>query len=255
VNALYVEKKQVNQTQTTNYSQSNPSSIKELFKTIATHYDTGNAILSFNMHKNWNDHLVESALSSPLKEPLLDLCAGTGAIAYAYLKKKNSPSQVILLDFCQEMLNEAKKKLTPCSLKNHLIDYLCADAQEIPLKDASVGAITMAYGIRNIKDKRKALKEAYRVLKTGGQISILELTRPKNRLLAQGHKLYLKTCVPLLGKLITNNKNAYEYLCQSIKEFVSQEDMVSFFQETGFKRVQCKTLSFGIATLFTAKKL
>jgi|688.fasta_scaffold19610_11 demethylmenaquinone methyltransferase/2-methoxy-6-polyprenyl-1,4-benzoquinol methylase len=229
----------------TTYNKNNPETIQAMFGCIAKKYDRQNAILSFQMHKRWNRELIKQATIEKPKV-LLDLCCGTGDIALAYLKDETLPKQAILLDFCPEMLACAKEKADRLA-GNHQITFLQADAQQIPLKDASIPCATMAYGIRNIKDPLLCLHEVYRVLEPGGSFGILELTRPANPLLRLGHQLYLKTVLPLFGE-------AYTYLCNSIHAFIPPATLKNYMLEAGFRNIQQTSLTGGIATLLVGRK-
>lgn len=237
----------------TSYNKNDPQSIQKMFGSIAKQYDRTNAILSLQMHRYWNRQLIDMTFSEKIKPSYLDLCCGTGEISLIYLKKSPSPCKAYLLDFCPEMLacaQERLKKVNP----HHQISYLEADAQEIPLSTASMDCITMAYGIRNIPQPQKCFNEIYRVLKAGGKMGILELTQPQNPFLKLGHKLYLNSLIPLIGKLITSNRDAYQYLCHSIQSFTQPKELEKMLATAGFKNTHIKPLMGGIATILVAEK-
>lgn len=234
------------------YSKQQPESIQTLFSSIAHQYDMGNSILSLNMHKRWNRQLVDTVIHNAKAGGYLDLCCGTGEIAMEFLKRQPATQRAFLLDFCSSMLDIAKEKSKRFGGKHH-IDYLQADAQAIPLEPESVTCATMAYGIRNIKNPLLSLCDTYRVLKPQGVFGILELTRPKNPILRTGHKCYLNL-LPLLGKLVTSNKQAYNYLCNSIQSFIDPTELALLMQDAGFKDVKVIPLLGGVATIFLAKK-
>lgn len=236
------------------YNKQNPDSIQKMFGSIAKQYDRTNAILSFQMHKKWNNELITNVLGKTSPRTYLDLCCGTGEISLNYLNKCQNPCDAYLLDFCAEMLVCAKERAAQLNSHKHKITYLQADAQAVPLTKESIDCATMAYGIRNIPNTEKCFREIYRVLKHGGKIGILELTQPKNPLLKMGHSLYLNLVLPLMGKLVTSNKDAYQYLCNSIKTFVKPEDLEKSLLTLGFKNTRIIPLSGGIATLLIAEK-
>lgn len=242
---------------TAHYSKEQPNSIRSMFGSIAPTYDRGNAILSFSCHRYWNARLckltVEAALSGK-EGSYLDLCCGTGDIAYRFLKHASHPQRAYLLDFCPEMLEEARIKAQNLSLAKHRIDFIEGDAQKIPLPDASVDCVTIAYGIRNVQSPELCVREVYRVLKPGGRFGILELTRPKNTLMAWGHGWYLRNILPLMGKLFLRNEEAYRYLCNSIQSFVSPDLLEETLQGCGFSRTGQRALMGGIATIVIGKK-
>lgn len=240
----------------TKYSKLKPDSIQNMFNNIANRYDVTNTVISFNMYNGWNRRLA-SHTSQAFKGSfaLLDLCAGTGEVAFECLKKKTTPSQAYLLDFSSEMLEIAKSKAAKLTLDHHKIEYMEADAQKIPLPDQSVDCATIAYGIRNVQDPTKCFEEVFRVLKPGGSFGILELTRPTNPLLKLGHRLYMSIVMPLLGKLLTRDKQAYQYLCQSIHTFISPQELEGLLKQKGFAKTERIPLAGGIATIIIGHKV
>jgi demethylmenaquinone methyltransferase / 2-methoxy-6-polyprenyl-1,4-benzoquinol methylase len=238
----------------TSYDKNNPPSIQEMFSAIAQQYDKTNAVVSFQMHRFWNKVLVNSTIGSTPSNEILDLCCGTGEIAFTFLKKKSEPQKAHLLDFCPEMLECAKEKAKKISISHHSINYIQADAENIPLLDSTIDFVTIAYGIRNIKNPANCIREVYRVLKPGGTFGILELTMPKNPLLKYGHQFYLSRILPVLGKMLTSNEKAYAYLCQSIQNFTKPKDLEVILSENGFKETKQIPLLGGIATILVSVK-
>lgn len=236
------------------YHKSKPETIQAMFGSIASQYDKANSILSFRLHNVWNKKLVKLVYGSSSVNSIADLCCGTGEIAFTFLKQSKVPCEVALVDFCQEMLDCAQFKAEKCSFSDHRLRYLCADVQQIPLENSSIDAATMAYGIRNVQDPKKCLQEVFRILKPGGKVGILELTRPSNSVMQLGHRVYLKTVLPILGKLITSNKDAYSYLCNSIQAFVDPDELKQMLIATGFDNVAITRMHGGIATIITATK-
>ncbi|MDR3624604.1 MAG: bifunctional demethylmenaquinone methyltransferase/2-methoxy-6-polyprenyl-1,4-benzoquinol methylase UbiE [Chlamydiales bacterium] len=235
------------------YDKNAPTTIQTMFDSIAPSYDRANQILSFGMHSFWNRSLVRHLKQKKPAKVFLDLCSGTGEIAFAYLKNLQSPPKTYLLDFSASMLAIAKEKAKKLKTTRHL-HYIQGDAEKINLKSDSVDHISMAYGIRNIKNPNKCIKEAFRVLKNGGRLGILELTRPKNGLIRMLHSCYLKGFLPIIGKYVTSNKNAYNYLSSSIASFLSPSELEKILKETGFAKIETIPLLGGIATLLIASK-
>lgn len=236
------------------YSKQNPETIQKMFASIAANYDRGNAFLSFNLHRYWNRKLVEKVMESPFSGSLLDLCAGTGDIAAAFYKaaaKKMRPVQVTLLDFCQELLDIAKQKLNFLSPDPF---FIYGDAQKLPFEANSFGCATVAYGIRNVAKPKLCIEEVFRVLQPGGTFGILELTRPSNPLIRPFHTLYLKAVVPIIGRLITTDKEAYNYLPESIFRFISPLLLQEYLKNAGFESISSTSLTLGTATIITARK-
>jgi len=238
------------------YRKEDPHTIREMFGTIASNYDRTNAVLSFQLHKLWNRQLVNRITDRCDAASFLDLCCGTGDIAFDLLKKRNAPCHAYLVDFCPEMIECAKQKSRALvQNKTHEITYVVADVQSLPLQDGSVACASMAYGIRNVKDPSKAIREVFRVLQEDGQFGILELTQPSNPILACLHRFYLRAILPLMGKWLTNNKEAYRYLCNSIQEFVSPAALEKMMHDAGFENVRRYPLNGGIATIIIGQKI
>lgn len=239
------------------YRKEEPSTIQTMFNSIAKRYDLANAVLSLQLHKRWNDLLIYHMIAPQhfqTEQTLIDLCCGTGDIAFHYLKTMPSPCQAYLVDFCSEMLACAKEKSSKFSLAHHQVHYVESDVQALPFPNELADCTTLAYGIRNVKDPVRCIQEIYRVLKPGGRLGILELTRPSNRLLHAGHQLYLKTILPMLGKWLTNNKEAYQYLKESIHTFISPRELESILIEQGFTHLYRQSLAGGIATIIVGYK-
>lgn len=238
---------------TKSYQKESPETIQKLFNSIASRYDTANSLMSFHMHALWNNRLAKELINRSHPTTILDLCAGTGEIAKrlnSYCKKQeNTTPDIHLVDFSAEMLHVAKS-----SCKNGQFSFHERDAQDLHFQNELFDIASVAYGIRNVKDTKKCFQEVHRVLKSGGWFGILELTRPKNPLIQAFHKLYLHTALPVIGRCFCANKEAYNYLSNSIQSFVSPQTLADLLKETGFESISIKSLSFGIATLILAKK-
>jgi demethylmenaquinone methyltransferase/2-methoxy-6-polyprenyl-1,4-benzoquinol methylase len=236
------------------YQKSEPDTIQAMFDSIATHYDRTNALLSFQLHRRWNRELVHLTSLHSNPDLLLDLCCGTGEIALTFLKTVEGSQKVVMVDFSQQMLECAQAKALRLEIPSGQIHYLQADVQELPIEDQYASCATMAYGIRNVKDPLKCFKEVYRVLKPKGVFGLLELTRPSNPFLRIGHQIYLRTCLPLIGKWLTHNQEAYRYLCSSIRSFTPPQVLASQLEAAGFRMITLKPLTGGIATLLLAQR-
>ncbi|MBN4067438.1 bifunctional demethylmenaquinone methyltransferase/2-methoxy-6-polyprenyl-1,4-benzoquinol methylase UbiE [Simkania negevensis] len=237
------------------YNKESPETIQQLFDHIAKRYDFINSMMSLQMHKAWNSKLTSLLAQHKNGRVLLDLCCGTGEIAFSLLGKAPALHKAYLLDFSDKMLEVARYKADKTSRsKKHDIAYLHADAQAIPLDRESVDIASTAYGIRNIKSPLACAKEVMRVLKPEGLWGILELTRPTNPLLRALHTLYLKTFVPTVGRLFASNRDAYSYLSESIKQFTPPQKLAAVLQEAGFGDIKTVSLAGGIATITLATK-
>lgn len=237
------------------YQKDSPATIQSMFNSIAKRYDVTNAILSFSLHKYWNRSLIRQVQQTLSPHVLLDLCSGTGDIALEYLRTSSTPCEAYLIDFSSKMLEQAKlKTLDSSPLPSHQISFIESDVQNLPLPDQMANCATMAYGIRNVQDPSRCIKEVARVLKPGGCFGILELTRPHYKFLRWGHQFYLRTLLPFMGKWLTSNAQAYEYLHRSIQSFTSPEELKKLFIENGFPKTQIHSLAGGIATIIVGYK-
>ena len=238
------------------YNQQKPETIRTMFSTIAPNYDKTNAVISLKLYRSWNRQLINAIAHNSLirQHTLLDLCAGTGEVSFAWLQQQQESKKAILLDFCQEMLDVAQRKATHLSLDRHDLAFLQADAQFIPLEDQSVDCTTIAYGIRNVKEPRLCAHEVHRVLKPGGRFGILELSEPQNPLLRYAHTFYMRKVMPFLGALLTDNGDAYRYLSSSVHLFVKPTELEYMLKHAGFHKTWRKPLMGGVAHILIAEK-
>ncbi len=234
------------------YTQQQPESIREMFGAIASRYDTTNKVISFGLHGKWN-HLLREEIDKYRIETLLDLCCGTGDTSLPFLAQRKE-AKGILLDFCPEMIALAKEKSRLWGIGEERVTFLVGDAQHLPLPAASVDAVTIAYGIRNVKQPEMVAAETFRVLKGGGIFAILELTRPKSNFLRVVHILYLKALLPLLGGATSKNRQAYSYLGRSISSFLCPHTLERVLQNVGFQKTWQRPLLHGAATLIFGRK-
>ncbi len=221
------------------------------FNPVSKHYDLLNHLLSLGVDYYWRYCMVSRMLFGP-KKKILDMAAGTLDVSIA-LAKKFTESEIIAGDISEQMLEMGKKKI---SIKHkHQIKTQIIDAQEIPYEDNSFDAVTIAFGIRNVFDRHKALSEMNRVLTSGGQLCVLEfspITKPK--FLAKAFEFYLEKIMPKIAKLISGEEESYVYLAKSIKEFPAPKDFCEEIRNAGFDFVLHKKLTFGAANLYIANK-
>lgn len=234
------------------YDKSQPESIQKMFGSIARRYDRTNAVLSLGLHRYWNRALVKRVATHHM-DTWLDLCSGTGDIAYEHLRSSRSSQRVTLVDFSPEMLACARDKAGKLQ-QQHQISFIQADVQNLPLDDRSASVATMAYGIRNVKNPQQCFEEVFRVLKPGGVFGILELTQPANPMIRWGHGLYLRGFLPVLGKWLTDNREAYHYLCNSIKSFTPAAELEMMLRKAGFTSTSIHAMTFGTATIMLGHK-
>ncbi len=226
--------------------------VYEIFSKIAKRYERFNAVSSFGAYKRWLSGMMRQA---PINETsnVLDVAGGTGDVAYAVARTKH-PAHIQLTDFVPEMLEVARAHYADGAACGVPIDFDEVDAQNIPYADASYDVVTMAYGIRNIPDRPRALAEIYRVLKPGGALVCLEFSTPPNRIWRALYNFYLKHLIPFWGGLITGDREGFVYLSQSIRAFPNQQEFAHMLEEAGFQKVTWENYTGGIAAVHVAIK-
>ncbi len=231
-------------------SQKNDHAISAMFERITPWYDTLNTVLSLGIDRYWRMKLINEV--RPLSTGrVLDLAAGTLKVSVALQRK--FPSVIIpALDFCPPMLLQGKKKLKPKSAASIL--PVGADARHLPLPDACVDAITMAFGIRNINPRSEAFKEMLRVLVPGGRACILEFGSGKNKIWGGLYNFYLKHILPRIGNVVSGDNNAYTYLAKTIHEFPTALELEEELRNAGFNSAWHISLNCGIVCIHIAEK-
>jgi demethylmenaquinone methyltransferase/2-methoxy-6-polyprenyl-1,4-benzoquinol methylase len=221
--------------------------VQSVFSSIANKYDKLNTILTLNIDKIWRKKAVKLCTIKE-NDRVLDLCCGTGKMIELECTAVGKDTTVIGLDFNKEMLNVGNKKLTE-SLSNYKFNLIQGDAMELPFEDNSFHCITIAFGLRNVPDKRKAISEMYRVLKPGGKVVCLELSKPEMPIFRNIYNLYFNFALPVIGYLGTQDKAAYYYLRDSVNGFMTKNQLKSEFKNVGFENSGFKSLTFGIASI------
>lgn len=224
--------------------------VGKVFSSVASKYDIMNDVMSFGIHRLWKNKLIEQL--EPNKK-LLDMAAGTGDIAKRYYKKCTNPD-ITLCDINKEMLETGKNRLLDENIFKGL-EFICCSAEELPFEDNIFDYYTIAFGIRNVTNVDKALKEAYRVLKPEGKFVCLEFGKLNNAQLAKFYDLYSLNVIPKLGGLIAGDEASYKYLVESIRTFPSQKDFTNLMENAGFKLNQFQDLNFGVSCLYTGYKI
>ncbi len=222
--------------------------IKNMFSDISGKYDLLNDILSLGIHRIWRRKVVkQSAISKKENVSILDLATGTGDLAIAFKKKIGNSGKVIGIDFSEEMLKIAREK----AKKNELdIDFRKGDATSLEFEENSFNVASIAFGIRNVDSVTSCLNEMARVVKPGGKVIILEFGQPDG-LFSHIYKYYSKYIIPVLGRIISKNFSAYNYLQVSSAKFPCREEFIEIMQSTGkFSETYYKQLSFGIAFVY-----
>ena len=223
--------------------------IGQLFDRIAGTYDGLNHLLSAGIDRSWRRKTVRNL------EPcgrLLDVAIGTGDLAIEVIRQGKA-QEVRGLDLSVEMMNIGRKKVEAGGLSDR-ISFEEGSALEMPYADGEFDALTCAYGVRNFSDLDKGLREMHRVLRSGAQLAILEFSYPANPLIRALYDFFFCRIMPLVGKLVSRDKTAYTYLRQSVKGFIWGEEMLSHIEAAGFSDASFRTLTFGISTIYYARK-
>ncbi|AFB21388.1 bifunctional demethylmenaquinone methyltransferase/2-methoxy-6-polyprenyl-1,4-benzoquinol methylase UbiE [Rickettsia canadensis] len=229
--------------------------VNNVFSNVADKYDLMNDLMSFGLHRLWKDEFIRYIPN--LNSHILDVASGSGDIALKLAKKardRGNNVSLTLSDINEEMLRHAKKKAIDLNLFQNL-KFTLASAAALPFSDNSFDYYTIAFGIRNVPDINKALKEAYRVLKPMGKFICLEFSKVKEGILKDFYKFYSFNIIPQIGQMIAGNKEAYEYLIESIDLFPSQDKFRIMIKEAGFEEVNYKNLSNGIVAVHSAYKI
>jgi len=227
------------------------SKVREVFDSVAPKYDIMNDLMSLGIHRLWK-HEFLNALDPRPHYKLLDLAAGTGDISFGWLKRGGGP--VVMSDINDSMLNVGQDR---AASKGHLsdIEFLVADAENLPLPAGSFDRISMAFGLRNCTNKDNVIKEAYRLLKPGGRFFVLEFSQLQIAALEKLYDAWSFKALPKLGQLIAKDAESYQYLAESIRMFPNQERLKSMFEGAGFERVTYRNLSGGIAAIHAGWRL
>lgn len=225
--------------------------VERMFDSVAHSYDKLNHRLSFSIDKYWRNYLVKSL--KPLKaEQILDVATGTGDLAILEARKLN-PKHIIGIDISEGMMGIGREKVRAASIED-IVEFRREDCLSLSFAEGSFDVVTAAFGIRNFQNLESGLKEMCRVLKPGGTLCVIELTRPVHFPVRQMFALYSHTILPLYGKLISKDKSAYKYLTATIEAFPQGETMVEILKKVGFSTAHFKRLTFGICTCYTATK-
>lgn len=237
--------------------------IRTMFSNIAPTYDLLNHLLSMNVDHYWRGKTTR--LVPPRGDaPILDVCTGTGDLAFAYAKASQYRVPIVGTDFCPEMLTSAVKKgemelrrarYRAESESPPLFRFLEADTQQLPFESDQFQITCVAFGLRNVTDTDKGIAEMVRVTQPGGRVAILEFSRPKNWLFRNVYNFYFRRVLPFVGQMISRSKdNAYRYLPQSVMEFPEGEALAERLREHGLTNVWFKPFTFGVATLYVGEK-
>jgi len=229
-----------------------PERIAGMFDAIARRYDLLNHVLSGGIDRQWRKRAIRS-LALTGTERVLDLCTGTADLAIAAMRASRPAARVVGLDFAAGMLRVGHGKLQRAGLADR-IALVRGDATRIPIADASVDAITIAFGIRNVEQVAIACAEMRRVLRPGGRLAILEFAVPTTPGLSAVYLWYLRHVLPRIGRAISHHNAAYGYLPASIGAFATPDEFVKILRQEGFSDISAAPLTFGSVMLYTARR-
>jgi demethylmenaquinone methyltransferase / 2-methoxy-6-polyprenyl-1,4-benzoquinol methylase len=227
--------------------------VQGVFSRVAARYDLMNDLMSGGVHRLWKDAMMDWLAPRP-GQHLLDVAGGTGDIAFRFLRRAGPTAQATVLDLTEPMLDEGRRRAEAADLGAQL-DWTVGDAMALPFADATFDVYTISFGIRNVTRIEDALAEAYRVLRPGGRLMVLEFSQIPNDLLQRAYDLYSFNVIPVMGQIVANDRDSYQYLVESIRKFPDQDRFAAMIRAAGFGQVKFRNLSMGIAALHSGWKL
>ena len=226
--------------------------VKKIFENVSGRYDLMNDFMSLGIHRVWKKSMLDW-LAPRRGQSLIDVAGGTGDIAFNFIKRAKTGANATILDLTESMMIEGKKKTIDLPEESQ-INWVCGDAMRMPFSNCTFDVYTISFGIRNVTNISKTLAEAYRVLKPGGRLMILEFSSVNNDLISWIYDKYSFNIIPKLGEFVSNDRESYQYLVESIRKFPNQEKFSEMIINEGFRKVKYRDLTFGIAALHSAWK-
>ena len=227
--------------------------VRQVFDSVAGRYDLMNDLMSGGIHRLWKAELIDRLNPRP-GHRLLDVAGGTGDIAARFLDRAGPGAAVVVCDITESMLRQGRDRAID-SGRVAGIQWLCGDAERLPVASASVDAYTIAFGLRNVTHIAPALQEARRVLRPGGRFLCLEFSHVERAPLRRAYDLYSFSVLPRLGQMVAGDRDAYQYLVESIRRFPPQRDLARMMEDAGLEQVSFRNLSGGIAALHSGWRL
>jgi demethylmenaquinone methyltransferase/2-methoxy-6-polyprenyl-1,4-benzoquinol methylase len=224
-----------------------------VFTRVASKYDIMNDVMSVGIHRVWKDAMMDW-LAPRAGQHLLDVAGGTGDVAFRFLSRAGEGARATVLDMTASMLEEGRKRAEAERLSERL-DWVVGDAMALPFEDNSFDVYTISFGIRNVTRIPDALSEAYRVLKPGGRLMVLEFSQLPNAAMQKAYDLYSFNVIPVMGQIIANDRDSYQYLVESIRKFPDQDSFAAMIRAAGFGQVKYRNLTMGVAALHSGWKL
>jgi demethylmenaquinone methyltransferase / 2-methoxy-6-polyprenyl-1,4-benzoquinol methylase len=223
-----------------------------VFSSVASKYDVMNDVMSVGIHRLWKDAMMDWLAPRP-GQKLLDVAGGTGDISFRFLTRAPGATATVL-DLTESMLVEGRKRAEAGQMAQSL-DWVVGDAMALPFEAGTFDVYTISFGIRNVTRIQDALNEAFRVLRPGGRIMVLEFSQIPNELMQKAYDLYSFNVIPKMGKLIADDEASYQYLVESIRKFPDQDTFAGMIRSAGFENVAYRNLSMGIAALHSGWKI
>lgn len=226
--------------------------VAEVFHSVAAKYDVMNDLMSFGVHRVWKRYTIERA-AARTGQTILDIAGGTGDLTAKFSKIVGPGGKVVLADINESMLKVGRNKLVDSGIVGN-VEYVQANAECLPFPDNYFDRITIAFGLRNVTEKEKALESMYRILKPGGKLLVLEFSKPVLPALSKVYDVYSFSLLPAMGKIVANDSESYKYLAESIRMHPDQETLKQMMSEAGFDEVEYTNLTGGIVALHIGKK-
>ncbi|MEL7090946.1 MAG: bifunctional demethylmenaquinone methyltransferase/2-methoxy-6-polyprenyl-1,4-benzoquinol methylase UbiE [Pseudomonadota bacterium] len=226
--------------------------VQGVFNSVASKYDVMNDVMSVGIHRIWKEAMMDWLAPRP-GQKLLDVAGGTGDIAFKFLKRAGH-GHATVLDLTEPMLVEGRKRAEADAMADSL-DWVVGDAMNLPFEDNTFDVYTISLGIRNVTRPQDALNEAFRVLRPGGRLMVLEFTQLPNDGLQKLYDLYSFYVIPRMGQIIVGDRDSYQYLVESIRRFPDQETFLGMVREAGFENAKYRNLSMGITALHSGWKI
>lgn len=221
--------------------------VANVFNSVAKKYDIMNDVMSFGIHRLWKRYTIDcSGVRKGMK--VLDIAGGTGDLTAQFSRRVGPTGEVVLADINQAMLDVGRDKLRNMGIVDN-VDYVQANAEELPFESDRFDIITIAFGLRNVTDKQKALESMFRVLKPGGRLLVLEFSKPVPPLLSQAYDFYSFNVLPKMGQLVAGDADSYQYLAESIRMHPDQETLKGMMETAGYEQVTYQNLTGGIVAL------
>ena len=226
--------------------------VQGVFNSVASKYDIMNDVMSVGIHRVWKEAMMDW-LAPRAGQKLLDVAGGTGDVSFKFLGRAGS-GHATVLDLTEPMLVEGRKRAEAAAMADSL-DWVVGDAMALPFEDNTFDVYTISFGIRNVTRPQEALNEAYRVLRPGGRLMVLEFSQLPNPMMQKAYDLYSFNVIPRMGQMIANDRDSYQYLVDSIRNFPDQETFLGMLRTAGFGQAKYRNLSLGIAALHSGWKI